>query len=373
MGRGGAASSMGARSPVPVVRRQGSGGMNTSMSKLRAPGTGYDHKRLTLSQIYSQPVRVGGTGGAQKPAPRNPQRSHAGGVVGNRGKTGRAVVGASNRRTTTMGRAEVLNATGKNVLNADAVVAAEGSYHNVKRKEHLPGRATKEPNLTQGFDNIGAEIVQRELLGPPGIGPVLASESNIGEIPVSMGVDNPEPTSGRGRQSKNEDCGGGAEAVRGGAPLVKYKPRLVSEDEKVLGQKNVDTQIQGADINDQNPAAKPPKVPVKASLYLPKSDDLDIKPNTYGRVRPSRFTLDNVRMIPGLRGATQVAVPGLRYMPVDVLTDKAEVKEKVEGMGMSGLQILKEVAQWVRARLRCAYARAAPALTAGLRLPLRSG
>jgi len=32
-----------------------------------------------------------------------------------------------------------------------------------------------------------------------------------------------------------------------------------------------------------------------------------------------------------------------------VLTDKAEVKEKVEGMGMSGLQILKEVAQWVRA------------------------
>ena len=128
-----------------------------------------------------------------------------------------------------------------------------------------------------------------------------------------------------------------------------YADRLVSEDEKVLGQKNVDTQIQGADINDQNPAAKPPKVPVKASLYLPKSDDLDIKPNTYGRVRPSRFTLDNVRMIPGLRGATQVAVPGLRYMPVDVLTDKAEVKEKVEGMGMSGLQILKEVAQWVRA------------------------
>jgi hypothetical protein len=34
---------------------------------------------------------------------------------------------------------------------------------------------------------MGAKIVQRELLGPPGTGPLLASESNLGSLPVRAG------------------------------------------------------------------------------------------------------------------------------------------------------------------------------------------
>lgn len=351
MGRGGQASMNGSGS-VPVLSRNRGGGLgpSKSMSQLRAPGAGYDHKRLTMGEVYSQPVRVGGTGGVAKPQPRNPMKSHGGGLIGNRGKVGRGNVGASNRRTTSMGGAEVLNATGKAVLNADAVVKQEGSYHKITRESHLPGRATKQPDARQGLQIAQAQVVQRELQGPAGVGKLQASESNLGDLPVNLAVHNPEPTSGRGRQSKNENVGNGAEAVRDGKPVVKYKPELVSKTEKVLGQRTVETHIQDNDLNSANPAAKPPKVPIKAKPYLAKADELGIKPRTYGRVPVKKFALGSVAMIPGLRGTCIAAVPGLRYMPVTILTEELAPVEKIEGMGMTGMEILKNVAEWAEAR-----------------------
>lgn len=347
MGRGGQGS-MNGSGPVPVLRRPV--GTSTSMSKLRAPGAGYDHKKLTMADIYSKPVRVGGTGGVAKPQPRNPLKSHGGGLIGNRGKTGRANVGASNRRTTKMGGGEVLSATGKAVLNSAAVVQQEGSFHKAQRDSHLPGRPTTDPNTTKALQIATAQVVQRELQGPPGVGKLGASESNLGDVPVNFAIDNPEPTSGRGRQSKNEETAGGAQAVRDGKPLVKYKPELVSKTEKVLGQRVVEARVQDNDLNAENPAAKPPKVPVKAKPYLAKADELGIKPRTYGRKKPEKFALTHVPMIPGLRGTAIAAVPGLRYMPVTILTDQLEKAEKIEGMGMSGAEILKNVAEWAEAR-----------------------
>ena len=334
--------------PVPVLRRPV--GTNVSMSQLRAPGAGFEHRKLTIKDVYTKPVRVGGVGGVAKPQPRDPQKSHGGGIVGNRGKTGRKNLGASNRRTTTMGASEVLSATGKAVLNSAAVVQQEGSYHKAQRDSHLPGRPTQEPDTTKALRIAHAKVVERELHGPPGVGKLLASESNIGDIPVDFAVNNPEPTSGRGRQSKNEETAGGAQAVRDGKPLVKYKPELVSKTEKVLGQRTVETRIQENDLNAENPAAKPPKVPVKAKPYLAKADELGIKPRDYGRKKVERFALGNVPMIPGLRGTSIAAVPGLRYMPVSILTEQLEKSKKIEGMGMSGSEILRHVAEWAETR-----------------------
>lgn len=347
MGRGGQGS-MNGSGQVPVLRRPV--GASTSMSRLRAPGAGYDHRKLTIKDVYSKPVRVGGVGGVAKPQPRNPQKSHGGGIVGNRGKTGRKNLGASNRRTTTMGAAEVLSATGKAVLNSAAVVQQEGSYHKAQRDSHLPGRPTKEPDTTKALRIANAQVVERELRGPPGVGKLGASESNLGDIPVNFAVHNPEPTSGRGRQSQNEETAGGAQAVRDGKPLVKYKPELVSTTEKQLGQRVVETRVHDNDLNAENPAAKPPKVPVKAKPYLAKADELGIKPRDYGRKKVERFSLGNVPMIPGLRGTSIAAVPGLRYMPIAILTEQLEKAEKIEGMGMSGAEILRHVAEWAEAR-----------------------
>ena len=172
MGRGGDSS-------VPMFRLAN---VPIPLSKLRAPGAGYNHKSLTLGEKYVAPVHSGGIGGAQRPMPKNPDKSRNG-IVGNRGKIGRANVGASNRRSTEMPM-EVLNATGKVALNTSGLVNAEGTYHNKTRKEHLPGRATKQPDLTEGFRVIQKKIVERELLGPAGVGKVLASKSNLGATPT---------------------------------------------------------------------------------------------------------------------------------------------------------------------------------------------
>ena len=71
------------------------------------------------------------------------------------------------------------------------------------------------------------------LSGPPGVGKLGASESNLGDVPVNFAIDNPEPTSGRGRQSKNEETAGGAQAVRDGKPLVITEFGMDSYDNRV--------------------------------------------------------------------------------------------------------------------------------------------
>jgi hypothetical protein len=70
---------------------------------------------------------------------------------------------------------------------------------------------------------------------------------------------------------------------------------------------------------------------------------------TYGRQKATRFALDNARLIPGLRNQYG-GMPDLHYMPVDILTEKKAPVVRKEGMGMSGREILQEVAEWVETR-----------------------
>ena len=255
------------------------------------------------------------------------------------------MVGASNRRSTAMPM-EVLNATGQAALNVNALVSSEGSFHHVERQAHLPGRATADPDSTQGLQIMANKIVERELLGPPGSGPLLASESNLGGLPVNMGVENPEPTSGRGRVLKNNEKTAGAEAVRDGAPLVKFRPE-VSEDQRKVG-KTVKARVSSADMYSRNTVACAPKTKIKAQPYAPKKEELKIAPRSYGRQKPSRFAFRGVHLIPGLRG--QRSITEMRYMPVDVVTEQKEKVYRKDGMGLSGKQILQNVAEWVESK-----------------------
>eukprot|EP01052_Picozoa_sp_SAG31_P021556 SAG31_NODE_1673_length_7560_cov_3.528749_8_plen_361_part_00 len=335
MGRGGDSDT------VPVLRA--TRGRQVPLTQLRKPGAGYDHKRLTMGETYVAPVRSGGLGGAQRPQPRHPDRSRNG-VVGNRGKTGRANVGVSNRRSTEMPM-EVLNSTGKVALNVSGLVNTEGTYHYEKRKAHMPGRETKQPNLTNGFRVVGAKIVERELAGPPGVGKTLTRESNLGDIPADMSVMQPEPTSGRGRMSQPIDKANGAEATRldaegNAVPLVKYEPTL--DQELVTRGKKIVT----AEARTEKSAAKKPSVPVRAQPY--KLDEKKLIRPKEKKPLPSRWKLGPVHIIPDLRG--QQSNFRLTVQPMDLLTEPLKRNKKKDGVGMSGKQLLMTLAKWVETR-----------------------
>ena len=332
MGRGGDSD------VVPVFRQRS---RQVPLTRLHRPGGGFDHKRLTMGESYMAPVRSGGLGGAQRPQPRHPDKARNG-VVGNRGKTGRANVGVSNRRSTEM-PLEVLNSTGKVALNVSGLVNTEGTYHNEKRKEHLPGRATKEPNLTSGLKIIAKKIAQRELQGPAGVGGTLTRESNLGDVPANMSILQPEPTSGRGRMTKPVEKAGGAEASRLDAtgkpvPISKFEPVLDQQTHVMLGMKVVVTEVR-----DENSAARPPKVPIRAQPYKVETKML-VKAKAK-KPLPSRWKLGPVQIIPDLRG--QASNFRIRMQPMECLTEALEQKAKVEGMGMTGKQLLMSLARWV--------------------------
>ena len=350
MGRGGEDGA------VPVVRLRRSP-YSVPLARFRAPGGGFTrdpgHKVLLGhnergEHKYSAPVRKGGCGGVQRPMPKGPENcnpSNRNGAIGTRGKRGRSNVGASNRRSTNMPM-EVLNATGQAALNVNALVGTEGTYHHSEMQAHLPGRPTVQPDTTKGLEIMASKIVQRELLGPPGDGPLLASESNLGDIPVDMSVDNPEPTSGRGRVSENREKTAGAEAVRDGNPLVKFVPQIHEAEEK---QSKVMADISSADMFAGSTVARAPKQKVRAKPFIPKKDSIKIKPRKYGHQPESRFALDNVRVIPGLRGQPW-GVPGLRFMPVDVLTEKKQPATTKIDVEQSGRQTLQKIAEWAEAK-----------------------
>eukprot|EP01051_Picozoa_sp_SAG22_P023539 SAG22_NODE_6118_length_896_cov_1.148055_2_plen_162_part_01 len=158
--------------------------------------------------------------------------------------------------------------------------------------------------------------MQRELLGPPGVGQVLTQESNLGELPVNMSVDNPEPTSGRGRMTKPVDKSGGAEATRmdkGGkpVPITKFEPEL---DQELLtrGKKAVATEVR-----TENSAARPPKVPQRAQPY--KVDKAQLGQKKPKKPLPKRWQLGPVHVIPDLRG--HASLHRLTVKPLDLLTE----------------------------------------------------
>ena len=134
--------------------------------------------------------------------------------------------------------------------------------------------------------------------------------------------------------------------MRDGAPLVTFKPEL-SEGHRKVG-KTVSTVVSSADMYSASAVADVPTVKVKAQPYAPKKEELKIAPRKYGRQKPSRFAFEGVRLIPGLRGQRSVAE--MRYMPVDVLTEQKEQVLRKDGMGLSGKQILQNVAEWVESK-----------------------
>jgi hypothetical protein len=98
-----------------------------------------------------------------------------------------------------------------------------------------------------------------------------------------MEVDNPEPTSGRGRYSNNPEKSAGAEAVRDGAPLVTFKPQLTDPPggKKQLqagGLLRGEASVTSADMFAQVSAARAPVRKVRAQPFKPEKGQLKIQP-----------------------------------------------------------------------------------------------
>jgi Ca2+-binding EF-hand superfamily protein len=231
--------------------------LNQSLSNLRRPGGGVNHKVLndTVKGVY-------------EPIERKPKPSQN---IGTRNRVGRSNVGASNRRTAPI-PTEIVNATGKATLNTEAILFSSPE----KVQEMLPGQPSSEPNLTNALRFAQSELVRRSLHGDlhPGRGASPSRHHIPGAKTGDVLLKKPEPkmTSSRGRMVDNADK---RAATTAGELTVNVVPKLV----KTAAQANTpDEAIVDADRC------------VSVPLRLPK-----VTPPSSGRLRQQKPSVPTFR------------------------------------------------------------------------------